>query len=150
VAPTPKGSVNVWPELATGVVPVVAVDPTITVPLLEAWDLESLEAQVVADANAANRLIQVIITDSTGVEIARGPIDGTAITANQTVNYHFGQFGTVPADTTTNHFDQIPTQPKVRIPPGGIIKFVTAAIQAGDQFTALKVMATKYSLPSDS
>lgn len=149
MAPTPKGSVNVWPELATGVVPVVAVDPTITVPLLEAWDLESLEAQIVADANVANRLIQVIVTDSSGVEISRSPIDGTAITASQTVTYHLGQFATVPADTTTNHFDQIATVPKIRVPPGGIIKFVTAAIQAGDQFTALKVMATKYSLPAD-
>lgn len=150
MAPTPKGSVNVFPQVATGVVPAVAVDPTITVPLLEAWDLESLEAQLAADSNVANRLIQVIVTDSSGVEISRSPIDGTAITADDTVTYHLGQFATVPADTATNHFDQIATVPKIRVPPGGIIKFETAALQAGDQFTALKVIATKFSLPSDS
>ncbi|KKN76255.1 hypothetical protein LCGC14_0372810 [marine sediment metagenome] len=149
MAASPKGSINVWPELATGVVPVVAVDPTITVPALEAWDLESLEAELDTDANAANRLIQVIITDSSGVEISRGPIDGTAIIADKVVNYHLAQFGTIPADTATDHYDQIATAPKIRVPPGGIIKFVTAALQAGDQFTALKVMATKYSLPED-
>jgi len=150
VAPTPKGSVNVFPQVATGVVPAVATDPTISVPLLEAWDLESIEVQLVADANVANRDLQVIITDSTGVEISRGPVDGTSITASQTVTYHLGQFATVPADTTTNHFDQVATQPKVRIPPGGIIKLVTALLQAGDQYGAIKVIATKFSLPSDS
>ena len=150
MAPTPKGSVNVWPEPATGVVPAVATDPTITVPDLEAWDLESVEAELAADSNAANRLIQVVITDSSGVEISSGPIDGTAIIADETVTYHLAQYATVPADDSTNHYDQIATQPKVRVPPGGIIKFVTAAKQAGDQFTAIKIVATKYSLPSDS
>ena len=116
MAPTPKGSVNVWPELATGVVPAVATDPTISVPLLEAWDVESIEVELVADANAANRDLQIIVTDSTGVEISRGPVDGTSITANQTVKYHLAQFGTVPADTSTNHFDK-----HLRSPPRGVM-----------------------------
>lgn len=146
---TPKGSVNVWPELATGVVPVVAVDPTITVPALEVWDLESIEVELVTDANVADRDLQVIITDSTGVEIGRGPIDGTSIPASQTVKYHLGQFDTVPADTSTNHFDQIAKNPLVRVPPGGIIKLETALLQAGDQYTAISVMATKHSTPED-
>ena len=150
MAPTPKGSVNVWPELATGTVPAVATNPSITVPLLEAWDLESLEVQLVADANVANRLVQVVITDSTGIEIARGPIDGTAITASQTVKYHLGQFDTVPADTATEHFDQIAKNPLIRVPPGGIVKIVAGGLQAGDQYTAISVIATKYSLPNDS
>lgn len=149
MAASPKGSVNVWPEVATGVVPAVNTEPTITVPALEAWDIESIEVELVTDANVADRDLQVVITDSTGVEISRGPIDGTSIPASQTVKYHLGQFATVPADTSTNHFDQIATAPKIRVPPGGIITLETALLQAGDQYTAISVIATKYSLPED-
>jgi len=148
MAAVTKGSKNIWPELATGTVPAVAVDPTITVPLLEVWELESVEVQLVADANVANRDLQVIITDSTGVEISSGPIDATSITASQTVTYHLAQYATVPADTTTNHFDAIAKNPKVIVPPGGIIKIVTALLQAGDQYTAIKVIANKFSTPN--
>lgn len=149
MAPTPKGSRNVWPELATGSDPAVDTEAQIVVPDLEVWEVESVEVTLVTDANVADRDLQIVMTDSTGIEISSGPIDGTSIPASKTVKYHLAQYGTVPADTATDHFDQIATQPKVVLPPGAIIKTVTLLLQATDNYSALSVMATKFSLPED-
>lgn len=149
MAPTPKGSRNVWPELATGSDPAVDTEAQIVVPDGEVWEVESVEVTLVTDANAADRDLQIVMTDSTGIEISSGPIDGTSIPASKTVKYHLAQYGTVPADTATDHFDQIAKAPKVIVPPGGIIKTVSTLLQAGDDYSAIKVIANKFSVPSD-
>lgn len=143
-----KGSKNIFPKLTTGTDPAVDTEASITVPALEVWEIESVEVTLVTDANVADRVISIVMTDSTGVEIS-SVLDGTVIAASKTVKYHLAQYGTVPSDTATEHFDQIAKAPKVIVPPGGIIKTVTTLLQATDNYSAIKVIANKFSIPSD-
>jgi len=145
MASATKGSKNIWPELATGVDPAVNVEASITVPADEAWEIESIEVTLVTDANVANRVIQLLMADSTGIEIASS-LDATVIAASKTVKYHLAQYGLLPTDTATNHYDQVPKQPKVILPPGATIKTVTTLFQATDNYSAISVMANKFKL----
>ncbi len=143
----PREGTNQWPVLKTGLVPAVNAEAQIVVPDDEVWEVKSLEVELAADANAANRILTILVEDKNGIQLWTGPADGTAITANQTVKYHLAQYVTPPADSATDHFDTLPErQENFKIPPGSIITTSTAALQATDQYSTLKVFVDKFSL----
>ncbi len=144
-----KASKSVWPERVVGADPAAGALPTLVVPDDEVWEVEAVELTFVASADVANRDLQVIMKNSDGLEISSGPVDGTSITASQTVAYHLAQYGTVPADTSTNHYDQIAKEPKVILPPGSIITVTVALLEVLDNLTAISAMVNKYSMTQE-
>ncbi len=147
MAPTPRAGTNIWPISKAGSNPALGVIPTLVVPSDEVWELQALEIILAADATVANRDLNILITDSAGVELSSGPVDGTSITASQTVNYHLAQYETAPTDTTTNHYDILPQRMQdLIIPPGAIITIVVTNFQAGDNFAAITALVKKFSV----
>lgn len=147
MAPTPRAGTNSWPISKVGSTPAVDTVPTLTVPSDEVWELQALEVTLATDANAVDRDLNILITDSAGVELSSGPVDGTSIIEDLTVLYHLAQYQTAPTDTTTNHYDILPQRMQdLIIPPGAIITIVVTNLQAADQFTAITALVKKFSV----
>lgn len=116
----------------TGTDPAANAEVSETVPTNARWSVKAITVTLVADANAANRTVTLIIDDGTN-EIARF-VARTAQTATQTIKYHFGKYNILPTDTTTDIYvyADLPKE----LMQGWRMRTSTANLQATDNYGA--------------
>lgn len=122
-------------NLATGTNPAAAAEISQTVPTGKWWKLLAIKFTLVADANVANREVDLILDDGTSAgEFARiGPL--SVQTAGLTQHYTYGlglQMGTIPLTSTA----KISPLPDLYLGPGYRFRTTTQNIQAGDDLSA--------------
>ena len=116
----------------TGTDPAAGAEISEITPTNARWKIRALSASFVADANVANRTIEIVIDDGTN-EILRLQ-DRTVITAGQTRTMQLQTFSALPADTTTTHYFVLPGD--FVMLQGYRIRTETTNIQVGDNFGA--------------
>ena len=130
------GNLNV--ATTSFVSPAVATDFSVAVPDTgEMWRLIALHAQIVTDANAANRVFNFNIKDHDSKIVYETGIT-TAITASLTIPITLTpQVASPVGDITAvkRWLVPIPDGPYL---PGWTINSVTTAIQVGDQYSQLR------------
>lgn len=125
----------------TGANPAAGAEVLDTLTLIE--EILGGEITLVTDANVANRAVAFYFESPTGVVLGQ-IVSITDIPASQTVLIHIGKYATLPPDTSTNHYRQIPSN--LELYPGCKIKTLTANIQSGDNFSALKRTVKQYAV----
>ena len=129
------------PDKFTGTNPAAGAESSEAVPAGEQWDILAYEITLVASAVVANRNVDIIYEDGSGIEIASNRF-ATSITANQTVKIHIGKYETLPADTATDHFHKLPNE--LELAPAFLVKTVTANIDTGDDFSAPSIIRKRW------
>lgn len=116
--------------------PAVATGFTVNVPASEYWLMRCLTFQMVADANAANRIAYLDFTDAGGNRIGRFS-SGFTQTATLTTIYTFSSdiaaYGANAAASIG-----APT-PNLWLYPGAKLTVGVTSIQAGDQISAVNL-----------
>lgn len=120
--------------------PAAGAEISETVPTNARWRLISLQAALVTDATAANRIPVLIVDDGTN-ELARGG-HGIAQAASLTINHTFGVFGAALQVTTTNFLGMAPAG--IVLMGGHRIRTSTAALQAGDNWGAPRLFVEEW------
>lgn len=115
-----------------------------------AWNLHNFRFTLTADANVANRAVDLILDGGTilGTTWARYPSGNRAQTAGQAITYNF--ISGLPARDATVDTNEVLPNPCIipAITPssgatGGRIRTSTTNIQAGDQFSAISCVLTQ-------
>ena len=121
-------------QVVRSAVPAVATDPTFTVPAGHVWRVRAISAQVVTDANVANRSPLLQVSDGTAVFLTIPPF--AVITAGLTARLSWlvqaGPYGAAAA--------QVMPLPELELQAGWVVSLLTGAIQAGDQYSALALI----------
>lgn len=102
--------------------------------------IRAVAVSFVADANVANRTIELVFDDGTN-EILRLQ-DRTVITAGQTRTVQAQQFAVLPADTTTTHYFVLPQDFEMRA--GYRIRTETTNLQATDNYAAPTIIVEEW------
>src|SRR3990167_10849827 len=116
----------------TGTNPAAGAEISETVPTNARWKIRALRVSLVADANVANRTVEIVIDDGAN-EILRLQ-DRTAITAGQTISEQASAFSVLPADIATVHYFALPQDMKLE--QGWRIRTETTNLQVGDNYSA--------------
>jgi hypothetical protein len=106
----------------------------VTVPAGENWQILSVAAKLVADANIANRNVILRLTTAGGRPMGYTTW-GFAQTAGLTIRYLFqlqGQTLTVPTDARVFY-----PLPVLWCPPSSLFEIAVIGIQVGDQFSEI-------------
>jgi len=135
-------------RLFTGTNPAANVDPTITVPSGLRWRVFSAHAQLVADANAATRVIELLVTrGSTALQHS----DSTATQVANTTRDYSARAGLIGARYAVD--DTIITigmGAPLELIDGDIIEFDTANRQAGDNWGAMSALVEEWVLAQEA
>jgi hypothetical protein len=116
--------------------PAVASGFSYTYSTSEYWLLRSLCFQMVTDANAANRIVSLDLIDGAGNKIGRYS-SGFTQTATLTTVYTFAlDIATYGANAAASI--GAPT-PEIWLHPGAKLTVNVAAVQAGDQISAINL-----------
>jgi hypothetical protein len=113
--------------------PAVATDWSVPVPAGHVWHLLAVQALLTADANAANRVPVLQLSDE-GLVVVSIPVAAN-ITANQAITVCWALGSTSLAFGS----NQALPLPSVDLEPGGSVAVSTAAKQAGDQWSAVRL-----------
>lgn len=103
------------------------------------FEIQMVSARFVTDANAANRLVKLAVGDSSGVVFEQ--VMANLITAGSTVDIRWSMYGS--AEYIVSTYGATPL-PKVGVRDGGVIQMNVDNIQAGDQFSAVRVYGVEY------
>ena len=127
-------------RVVTSAAPAVSTDLSIQVPQSFRWRVQSLQATLVASAAAGNRIPHLVVKDSLGNVVYNYPSPGPQV-AGATVIYSAG-VGVVSAsnDGATVLCLPISTHLLERYTIG----FVTSALQAGDQWSAMALLVKEW------
>lgn len=127
----------------TGTNPPVNTNISETVPTGARWKLLSMQFTLITDANAADRLVQVVLTD--GSNILQRLNNQTLQTANQTVLQTLGLgIGEV---IELSGVEVIPAPGQILLGAGFVISTVTFNIQAGDNYSAPQLLVEEWIEP---
>lgn len=112
----------------------------ITVPTGARWRPLSLRFRLVTNGTAANREVELVITDGTN-EIANVPA-GVTQTASQTRRYSY--FHTAPRGAGTVSLFVIAPLPRIDIPAGYTIETLLNGGQVSDAFTQVNLLVEEW------
>ncbi len=137
-----EGGVNDrgWLRTFQGTDPAANVEISETVPTNTRWSIWSFVAQLVADANVANRTVTLIIDD--GANTIWQMDASAAQTAGQTRIYEAFNLGTA-ADLVGSTF-RIPAPFPIVLPAGARIRTSTANRQVGDNWGAPLIVVEEW------
>jgi len=124
----------------TGTDPAAGAELAETVPTGARWRFISLRVSLTTDANAANRVPQLIFDD--GTNVFAGAAGNFNQTAGATFVYHFVAAGVSHAQSSVSV--QVATPANLLIPAGGRIRSSTGGIQVGDNFTAPQYLVEEW------
>jgi hypothetical protein len=125
----------------TGTTPGVGVEVSETVPTGARWELISFMATLVTSATVANRVPSLVLDD--GANVFARPSILVNETASTTWPNNWGQ-GYTAASTSLGGAVMSPLPVNVRLPSGGRIRTITAALQAGDQWNAVQYLVREW------
>lgn len=139
---------------AAGTAPAVATDILDTVPANAFWKLNSIEADLVTDGNAANRTVNFFVDDA-GATKTRYLLltDTTAQTATLTRTHGWypgtdtNQAASVAVTDTQNILAKYPMSlqfGQLYLKPGDRLRTTTASIQVGDQWSAARYIVEEW------
>lgn len=118
--------------------PAVATDWTVTVPDTgQMWKLVALHTRLVTSANAANRVVNVKVSDHAGNPYFEEGFD-TAVTASLTVPITFTPYVTGIVGGVSNAKRLVFPIPAGPYLPGFTIASVTTAIDVADQWSQIQ------------
>ncbi len=125
----------------TGTVPAAGAEISETVPTGARWELIALRAQLVTDANAANRVVRLLLDD--GALIFGHSTSNLNQTATLTYTYGWTQGLVTPFVGQVNAlFSGFAA--RNRLLAGHRIRTVTAAIQATDQYSLVQYLVREW------
>lgn len=133
------------PSVIEVAAPAAGADWTQTVPGRAFWRVLFARAQLVTDATVASRLAGVRITD--GSRSIFDAVLSAAISASTTtiVNWSDSAITNAGVVRTTITPNQVSvTMPELFLLPGFQIQSLTAALQAGDQWSAVRLWVEEY------
>ena len=122
--------------------PAVGTEILVKVPGGVIWEVLSLRFRLVTSAAVANRVVNVIYTDNDNTEYVRMPTH-TNQAASATVDFNFWP-GVATEVVTTPMVFAIPTPP-IPMVAGYRIQTATAAIDVGDQYSAVRLLVREWS-----
>ncbi len=124
-------------KLVTSADPAAGAELTHTVPTNELWIVHAVVFDFVTDANAANRRPHVLF-DFSGSGIPLNFYPGDTQLLNETRRYTAAAAGfSYQGRESDDLFISIP--PNLHVGPGGIISTDNAAIQVGDNYSAMEM-----------
>jgi hypothetical protein len=124
-----------------GSTPAAGAEISETVPTGARWELLAFEATFVTSAVAANRVPQLTIDDGTTVVFRLGAALNQAASLTQRRSWFQG----APAPYLDNASNlPLPIPSNVRLGSGFRIKTVTAAIDVGDQYSAVQYLVREW------
>ena len=123
-----------------GTNPAVNVEITETVPTGAQWRLLGFIAQLVTDANVANRQVTLILDD--GTTTLWSSLANATQAASLTRNYNYYPWYTLPAAAGTEIFGYIP--PNLLLPAGFRIRTSTASLQVTDNWGAPQLLVEEW------
>lgn len=123
------------PQVNTFANPAAGAPLVITIPPNEAWLLRSLKFDLVTDANAANRLVELFLDDTASV-FFQLPAESIQI-ASTTRRYTFGRGVGYQARTGIVSIHGLPD---LTLDPGWRIQGQVDSIQVGDQISAAVIL----------
>jgi hypothetical protein len=119
----------------TGSNPAANTEWSETVPTGCVWRILAIRAQLVTDANVANRRVSVTITDVASGNVVFKPVDESVQAASLTHNYNIApQQGHAVADV--EHYLPLPISDSWFVPAGFVIASSTLNLQATDNWGA--------------
>lgn len=110
--------------------PAAGADWSVNVPSGKLWQIQSIYARLVTDANVANRGPRLILSDG-GAEFLRLP---AAVVAAAGVTTDYQWFANA-VSVSLNNGVSFPLPPLI-LAPGAVVSVATASIQVGDQWGA--------------
>lgn len=124
-----------------GTTPAAGADITETVPTAARWELVAFRAQLLNDANVANRQVALVLDDGSNSYLQ---IESTTNqTASTLRKYNFSNsIGTFITGVNQNWM--LPLGTNIRMPAGHRIRTVTAGIQVGDQWSAIVYLVREW------
>lgn len=124
-------------------VPAAGVDPAaLVVPAGFIWRPKSLFASLTTSAVAGNRVPAVVIQDNAAHVLYRSEQGGTQL-ASTVVNYSFAK-GVVQVTDVANNGFAVGLLPDIDLLPGYTIGLATNGKDAGDQWTAQRILVDAY------
>lgn len=118
--------------------PAAGADFVLTVPGGRIWRLLSLRAQLLTDANAANRNVTLRVDDGNG-DFAHYPFNTThAASIDRRYCWVWGPTSAFEASGSSGNLVQ--PGPQFLLLPGWRLEVVTGNVQAGDQWSAITAM----------
>jgi hypothetical protein len=123
--------------------PAAGVDFSIEVPTDQAWSIISISAQLVTDANVANRLPILRIRSGKDSSILFEVPATLAQAASLTRRYNWLRFSPMRESATVATLDSYNLffPPDIQLKPGWIIESRTLGIQATDQWGTQTILA---------
>lgn len=129
-------------QIIVGAAPAAGADWSVTVPAGELWELRSVFAQLVTSAAVATRGARLVVNDGTAAFLTL-PAPATQA-ASLTGTYTWAPHGPQLALAQAN----IGFVPELSLMPGWSIASSTAAIDAGDQWTAPRLYVVRTTVRS--
>jgi hypothetical protein len=123
--------------------PAAGADISLSVPNGVLWDVNTLCALFTASAGAANRLVGFVVKNQDGQTVYTYQTT-TALTANQTSTFTFSEDFHAGMQTPANGSLILGPSPQPLLLPGWTFGTVTAAIAAGDQWSAVTVWIEEF------
>lgn len=101
----------------------------------ERWRIRSAHVKLVTDANAANRIVKLFIDD--GTNTVHTSFNDVAQTATLTTDYSYSPSSVGDSAPATTSIARVSAIPDLILNFGWRVRTVTAAKQAGDQFSEI-------------
>lgn len=130
-----------WVFTLTQAAPAAGAEIVVTVPAGEQWILRALRASLTASVAVANRQPTLAIDDGAG-NLSVSVTAGNSQAAGTTNTYNWFPGAPLQAVSATVFFLTMP--PELRLPPGSLIKSVTANIQAADQWSVPVLLIERF------
>lgn len=118
--------------------PAAGAEIVATVPANKTWRILAVHFKLVASATVANRLVRLLFDDGT-VVLFKVPNDVNHV-ASQTTEYSYGLACTAEAAQGATVVARMYPIPDLQLPPGCRIQTLTAGLQAGDQFSEVRLL----------
>lgn len=134
-------------QLAGFPLPAAGADYTATLQRYDRWRLIALTFDLVTDANAANRYVQVQYLDGTGQPIARD-ITAAVQVASKTFHYAGALDGLVGVDALTDVTASFRLS-GLWLEAGQRINVQVGAVQVGDVFSSMRFTFDRTLVPGD-
>ena len=118
--------------------PAAGAEISVTVPTGQYWRIVAIHFKLVAAVAAANRLVRLVFDDG-ATALFKVPNDVVHV-ASQTTEYSFGVASTFEAAQGATVSARIYPIPEIILPGGCRILTATAAIQAADQYSDIRIL----------
>jgi len=134
-------------KIVKGSSPSVGAELTLTIPGDQLWALRAFRCTLTTSAAVVNRLVTVFVDDGS-TEYLRTTLDAAIVASTTAAVQFFAGAGTAYQNGATN-IGPLPA-PEALLWPGSRIRTVTAAIDAGDQYSAIVAYVTDIAVSNES